>query len=254
LADRLYVAWQDEKSRSWHTIACLDKHPGEYALTFTRGAKKFDAVLAKLFRFQPGYVYLSDELLPVFRNKVPSRNRPDFIRMAEWLGVKPNASDFDLLAAFGRIPGSDSTLTYPEPDVKDGTYRLQFFVHGIRHMESSAIVRSEQIRAGDSLLPLFDVQNPFDAEAVALRTERDMTIIGFVPAFYAADFRKLLADPAIASKARFSVVRNNMQAPIQLKLLCNFESPVPLGFRPLATVEHELFVEAPLNAQRHLSL
>jgi len=87
---------------------------------------------------------------------------------------------------------------------------------------------------------LFDLQNPVDANAVALRGERNTVLLGYVPAFYAADLRDLLSRPAIADQARLRVVRCNVDAPTQLRLLCKFEAPMPADFQALHTPAHEI--------------
>lgn len=46
---RLFVAWQDSKSRSWHTVAVLSRVDKEYELSFTKGAKRLQPVLKPLW-------------------------------------------------------------------------------------------------------------------------------------------------------------------------------------------------------------
>jgi len=187
--------------------------------------------------------YSSDELFPLFKNRLPSRNRDDFGKMAEWLNLRGTEDEFELLSKFGLIPGSDSLLVYPEPDIVSGTYRLEFFIHGMRHMKPDSIELYSGINPGDRLLPLLDVQNPADENAVAIRPSELTALIGYVPSFYAADFRELLSQPRLAAKARLSVIRPNHDAPYQLRLLCKFECPVPHGFLALNSDAHRPMLE-----------
>ncbi len=244
MEDKVYVAWQDEVSRRWETIACLTKRGDEYELIFTKGAEKLDNISKKLFRLEPGNRYVFSDLIAIFKNKIPSKSRPDFHKMARWLGADPDAGEFGLLKAFGLIPSSDSTLAYPGPTIEHGQYRLQFFIHGIRHMHPDAIKQSEGVATGERLLPMLDVQNPTDPNAVALRTTAGLMPIGYVPAFYAADLRKLLAEPAFASQSRITVTRNNHDSPIQFRLLCSFVSPLPREFRSFDTDSHKPMLRA----------
>jgi hypothetical protein len=92
-----------------------------------------------LFGMNTFQSYRSPELLPLFKNKLPSRSRPDYLQMASWLNLSGAETDFDLLSKFGLIPGTDSTLVYPEPDMTLGRYSLEFFVHGVRHMQHDAL-------------------------------------------------------------------------------------------------------------------
>ena len=237
MEDKIYVAWQDEVSRSWHTIACLKRDTTGYELIFTQGATKLDEVSKKLFQLKPGNIYRFNDLIPVFKNKIPPKSRPDFDKMAAWLGVEKSAGEFELLKAFGLVPSSDSTLTYPAPKIDQGQYRLRFFVHGIRHRHPEAVKETEGLAEGQRLLPLLDVQNPVDPNAVALQSASGL-IVGYVPAFYAADLKKLLTMASVASEARIFVKRNNQDSPIQIRLLCEFTAPAPSGFRVLDSESH----------------
>jgi hypothetical protein len=137
----------------------------------------------------------------------------------------------------------DSLLVYPEPDVISGTYGLEFFAHGIRQMHKDAMESRGTLKAGERLLPLLDVQNPVDQNAVAIRSVDPVVLVGYVPTFYAADFRQLLSQPRLAAKAQLTVVRFNEDAPSQLRLLCRFECPVPHGFRALNSEPHQPVVD-----------
>ncbi len=158
--------------------------------------------------------------------------------MAQWLNVIEGEDEFGLLSKFGLIPGTDSLLVYPEPAVVSGTYGLEFFVHGIRHMQKNVMELCSAFKAGERLLPLLDVQNPVDQNAVAIRGVDPAALVGYVPTFYAMDFRQLLSQPRLAAKAQLTVVRFNGDAPSQLRLLCRFECPVPQGFRALNSEAH----------------
>lgn len=85
-----------------------------------------------------------------------------------------------------------------------------------------------------------DVQNDYDVNAIALRAEDGTILLGYVPRFYSTDLRTILGRPDCAKTAEFQVVRNNVDAPVQLKMLCRFTSAVPSDFRPLDDVDHEM--------------
>ena len=159
--------------------------------------------------------------------------------MASWLNLTGVEQDFDLLSKFGLIPGTDSTLVYPEPDVTSGRYSLEFFVHGVRHMRNEAPEWCKTALAGTRLLAMLDVQNPVDHNAVAIRPEEKNFLLGYVPSFYASDFRTILSDPRSLETARITVLKCNNDAPPQLRLLCRFEATVPQTFRALDTESHQ---------------
>jgi HIRAN domain-containing protein len=246
LSANLFLAWQDPGTRTWHTFARLRKNGDDYELAFTRGAQRLGTIPLELFKLDITKIYRFGELIPVFRNRLPSRKRADFERMAAWLNLTGDEDEFTQLGRFGLIPGTDSILIYPEPEIIRAKYHLEFFVHGIRHMHKDAPKICDSTNKGERLLPLLDVQNPVDQNAVALRREDDPTLIGYVPTFYAADIKILLSSPGVESSARFTVVRSNKDAPMQLRLLCRFESAAPAQFHPLDTEAHMLLKkEAP---------
>jgi hypothetical protein len=121
LPTNFYVAWQNQATRVWHTVARLSRSKAGYELVFTRGIASLPAIPFDLFRMDVKRRYSSDELFPLFRNRLPSRSRADFRKIAQWLNVMEGEDEFDLLSKFGLIPGTDSLLVYPEPTVISGT-------------------------------------------------------------------------------------------------------------------------------------
>jgi hypothetical protein len=239
------VAWQDQATRAWHTIARLQRVEAGYEFGFTRGIERLRSIPVDLFRMDVNKRYRSDELMPLFKNKLLSRSRSDFAKLVKWLNLNGNEDEFDALSKFGLIPGTDSILVYPEPEIGSGKYRLEFFVHGIRHMHKDALRLCDELKEGDRLLPMLDVQNPIDQNAVAVRCESSSLLVGYIPTFYAVDLRGILSDAALASGVRIKVVRNNEEAPLQLRLLCEITASVPRNFQSLDTLVHRpIFEEA----------
>jgi hypothetical protein len=111
-------------------------------------------------------------------------------------------------------------------------------------MHPDAMQLCGALKAEERLLPLLDVQNPVDPDAVAVRCVDQPVLLGYVPVFYAADLRQLLAQAQLADKAQLTVLRFNDDAPSQLKLLCRFTCPVPQGFRALGSETQLMLVEA----------
>jgi hypothetical protein len=238
----VYLAWQHPDTRSWHTFARLDRTANDHELLFTRGALGLQTIPLDLFKMDLNRRYKFSELIPIFRNRMPSRSRTDFAKIAEWLNLRGDEDEFTLLSRFGLIPGTDGILVYPEPETSHSRYSLEFFVHGIRHMQGDAETICSSLRPSDRLLPLLDVQNPVDVDAVAIRPHNSSVLLGYVPAFYAADLRNLLSRPHVAERATMTVVRCNVDAPTQLRLLCRFEAPMPAEFRALHTQAHEIIL------------
>ena len=114
----VYVAWQDPATRQWHTIARLSRVADHYEFGFTRGAVHVRGVFKQLFNSNLNEHYVSNDLISLFRNKIPSRSRSDFQKLANWLNLKGDELDFDLLGKFGLIPGTDGLLVYSAPRIE----------------------------------------------------------------------------------------------------------------------------------------
>ncbi len=242
LANKLYLAWQDQETRGWHTVGQLAAKPNGYEFLFTKGVKALRSVPSDLFRMEPGKRYRSEELMPLFRNRILPPSRADFAKVAAWVGLSGEENEFVQLEKFGRIAGTDALMVYPEPTVESGTYTIDFLVHGMRHLPEIASERCKLIQEGDELAPMLDVRNPVDPSAVCLREQQGNIVLGYIPAFYANDIYRILREQALAKTATVKVLRNNLDAPIQLRLLCRFSAQVDPKFRPLETEEHESFV------------
>jgi hypothetical protein len=55
-------------------------------------------------------------------------------------------------------------------------------------------------------------------------------LLGYVPRFYSADLRTILGRTDGASAAEFRILRNNVDAPLQFRMLCRFRRWFPQIF------------------------
>ncbi|MHC5731325.1 MAG: DNA-binding protein, partial [Nostoc sp.] len=95
-------------------------------------------------------IYTSTQLFPVFANRLMSRSRPDYSSFIEWLNIPNDENDpITILARSGGERETDSLAVFPCPEVDEqGQYHLYFFLHGLRHLPSSAIERINQLEFG----------------------------------------------------------------------------------------------------------
>lgn len=184
-------------------------------------------------------VYISTELFPIFANRVMNERRPEFQRYSDWSDMRsPQLSDpLLLMARMGGSRATDTLQVYPVPEKReDGLYRTSFFCHGLSHMPSQVQEMTHTLVVGQQLFPMFDVQNPFDHGAVALRTSDPASMIGYCPRYLAPDL-KLLAGQSSNSLA-IRVQRVNHDAPVQFRLLCEAVSKWPKDFSPCDDDDH----------------
>lgn len=232
----LYVAWRDPENRRWLPVGLLRFDGESYLFVYTEGAKESPRFtqFARMEDFTT--TYKSNELFPIFANRVLSKKRPEYCKFLQWLNIQEGSVDaLTLLARTGGIRETDSLALFPRPDRGlDNTYRVQFFSHGIRHLSEAAVQRISALVPKEQLYLMPDPQNPHDGCALALRTDDPIFIIGYCPRYFADDFLTVLGS-ASADETRVRVERVNEEAPLQLRLLCSLSAPWPDNFQPCSS-------------------
>ena len=251
----LFLGWQAAESRRWYPIGRLISYREGYQFTYTRGAlaARTDAGFDFLPSFPViGAIYRSEQLFPLFRNRLLPRSRPDYSAFLHWMNVNEQNSDpMTLLSRSGGQKATDNLLVFHSPEKdEDGRYSIRFFPHGLRHMPAASVERAGRLEAGESLLLMHDLQNPKDPNALMLRTEgvqqSDTHLLGFVPRYLIEDIMTLLTRiPDLPRTPIVTVERMNPPpAPLQYRLLCRAVLPWPAGFTPFSGDEFEEIVEA----------
>jgi hypothetical protein len=228
----LYVAWQDPKDRQWIPVGRLSCDGDVYRFVYTKGAQQSPNFLPFGGMLDLTTVYESQELFPLFANRLLAKTRPEYPRFLDWVDVEQGHDDpLVLLARIGGMRETDSLAIFPCPAPQpDGTYLMHFFCHGIRYLPPHAIETIDKCSPGDRLLLMPDPQNPFDRYALALRTASAAMIVGYCPRYLSRDFLTVLeADPA---QTHVVVERVSRDAPIQLRLFCRMTAPWPAQFQP----------------------
>jgi hypothetical protein len=204
-----------------------------YRFWYTAGARKPG------FRPFPGMdsleaVYESEELFPLFANRLLSESRPEYEAYLRWSGFEPGATP-DPIVVLGVTEGIRQTdavevFPCPTPDA-DGCYFNKFFLHGIRWMPNVAVERIDKLQTGERLKLMPDLQNEHDPQAVAVRTETERMLIGYVPRYLAHDVWQLVQQCDL-DFVNLYVDRVNRDAPLQNRVLCRMRACWPPGFEP----------------------
>lgn len=240
MTDAFHINWQDPVSRRWHPVAKLWRRTECFVFAYTNGA-----LLSS--RFSPfagltdiNSIYVSTTLFPLFANRVMNERRPEFRQYARWSGMTHDLGTDPLLltARMGGDRATDTLQINPVPERgRDGRYKAVFFCHGTRHVSFTGQARVATLRPGERLFPMFDFQNPFDADAIALRSDDPPEMIGYCPRYLATDFKKIAA--AVGNRFQFAVKQFNHDAPPQYQLLCEASGPWPLHFSPFDDNDHQ---------------
>jgi len=254
--NRLFVAWRSEAGSGqttvgWRPVGVLERTPaGGYRFVYTNGARNLPG-----FHPFPGMadlnaVYESDELFPIFANRLLNERRPEYRPSLVWSGFDPDNPP-DPIALLGVTEGRRQTdalevFPCPQPDA-GGCFVNKFFLHGVRYMPPAAVERINRLAHGEPLVLMFDDFNAYDRMAVAVRTNdaEGRFMIGYVPRYLAYDVR-LLCNECHPDFIDLRVERLNASAPLQQRVLCRMNSCWPAGFNPCSGEDFQPIVTGAL--------
>ncbi len=232
---KVFLAWQDAETRRWFPVGQLSHEQDDFRFVYTKGAESSE-------RFSPfgrmtdlHAVYVAKELFPLFANRLLPKSRPEYRDFLSWLGVDGESDDaLDLLSRSGGIRATDTLQIFacPEP-TPENTYVVEFFSHGIRHLPEETRERIKRLQPDERLCLMQDIQNPYDAMALMLRTCDPVYNVGYCPRFYSAEFSKLI-ELVGRDKVEVTVSGVNPSAPPQFRLRCRLSDPWPPGFAACA--------------------
>jgi hypothetical protein len=241
----VFVAWRsgDATTGEWGPVGRLERIPSGYRFVYTRGAQQL-----KDFHPFPGMedleaIYESEELFPLFANRLLRRSRPEYLSFLKWSGFDPDQPP-DPIALLSVTEGQRATdaleiIPAPQRD-SSGCYLTKFFLHGLRWMPQPALECIHRLQPGDPLGLLPDIHNRYDPYAVAVRTlhVQDRYLIGYVPRYLAQDVRLLClsCDP---QTMQLTVERVNRDAPLQFRLLCRLRACWPEHFVPCHSEQYQ---------------
>jgi hypothetical protein len=219
----------------WSPIGRLEFDQGTYRFVYTKGARTAVGFTPFSGMENLGEIYESDELFPVFANRLLPKSRPEYEAYLQWSGFDP-AHPPDPIAILGVTEGIRRTdmievFPCPVPDERS-CYLNKFFMHGLRYMPEIAKARVLSLKEGERLYPMWDGCNPADYSAVALRPATgDRMMIGYVPRYLAQDALALFHH-CTPENIEIFVQRVNPDAPLQQRLLCRMHACWPDGFQP----------------------
>jgi HIRAN domain. len=246
-----YIAWSDREAKKWYPVGrlCYDKK--KYIFCYTRGAEESPrfAPFGSMLDFSK--VYTSDDLFPLFENRILNKNRPEFNTLLEWLDLDEDKYDpLDVLALTEGKRGTDSLEIFPCPTItKDNVYKMSFFSHGLRYIDDWSAANLKKLKAGDQLYMCPDPQNRYDPNAIILRSDDPISFVGYCPRYLTKDFMHLLkkTEPLLIN---LQVQRINPDAPMMYRVMCTIKAPCPDGFVPCS---HDHFKPIPQSVTDHCS-
>jgi len=229
----LFVAWQDPKSRQWAPVGQLSRSDNLYHFVYTQGVAEMGNFIPFCRMTDIKKEYISEELFPLFANRILAKSRPEYKDYLKWLGMSESTYDsLDELARTGGVRSTDLLELFPCPQPSnESTYNVYFFGHGLRYLYDENQKRALSLKQGDELYIMSDIQNEFDEKALLLRTGDPVMLVGYAPKYYSAEFSQLIKKVG-ASEIKVVVARINVDAPLQFRMLCKITSPWPADFEP----------------------
>jgi len=234
----LFVAWQDPESRQWATVGRLSQMEGRFHFTYTQGAKNQSNFIPFGRMTDLKAEYVSEELFPLFKNRVLAKSRPEYAQYLQWLGLDAAKYDvLDELERTGGIRATDSLEMFPCPTpTEQNNYEVYFFTRGLRHLHDENRKRTSELKEGDKLNVMLDPQNEYDPHALMIRTCDPITLVGYAPRYFSSEFTKLM-NRVGAKNVKVTVERVNAEAPLQYRVLCRIQAPWPVNFQICETDE-----------------
>lgn len=243
----LFVAWRPAtpEQTGWTPVGRLEYDGQLYRFCYTRGARGSGfRPFSQMERIEQ--VYESETLFPLFVNRLLSQSRPEYEAYLRWSGFDPDTTP-DPIVVLGVTEGIRQTdavevFPCPVPDA-EGCFLNKFFLHGIRWMSPAVIERIGRLREHERLRLMADFQNAVDPHAVAVRSDSERMMLGYVPRYLARDVWSLVQQCEV-DFIELSVERVNLDAPLQNRLLCRMRACWPNGFQPCSGDE---FLPIPAN-------
>lgn len=216
----VYVAWQAPDTRDWHVVGNLQERNSGYVFKYTKGALKS----AKFTKFSGmtdvRETYVSEELFPLFKNRLLSPRRPEYPSFIKWLGFENDSvNPIDILARSGGLRSTDQLQIFKKIEVNsEGRFEHFFFLHGLSYLNSMANERVSGLKPGQILRLCLDLQNEYDGDAVVVRADKPAEIIGYCPRYLCSDVKKMLLNDS--KSITLTVEKISDDAPHNYRLLC----------------------------------
>lgn len=243
----LFLGWtaptDSQRSRAWFPVGRLDADMEEpnFRFRYTQGALTAERAVGfrPLLAF-PDFQrdYQSDELFPLFQNRVLSPKRRDFQEYIQWLDLdREEADPVTILSVSGGERVTDNLEVFPKVSADaEGNFHVRFFLHGLRHLGELAQARAAKLKVGEELRILVELNNPATRLAVPLLTE-DYQMIGWAPRYLVDDLIRCVPQaPELAAK----VARINQDtAPLNQRYLIDYHGRAPKGGQPMSTPDFQ---------------
>lgn len=227
----VYLAYKKSlPCNTWHVIGILsyNDQTNLYSFKYTNGVLE-DTNFRPFNGMEDLYQeYESQELYPLFKNRILYEKRPEYAQFIEWLGLNQKANPLDILSVSGGQRITDTLQTFGKVETKEnGEFSHSFFIHSLSWLTHYQLEKISQLAPKEKLYFCLDPQNEFDPNAVLIRTKDPKEIIGYCPRYLSETVAKLLVQDPNAISLEVDIV--NKDAPLQYRLKCLLTGKFPTG-------------------------
>ncbi len=168
-----------------------DDSGGRFEFVYLRSAVSSEGFVPLVSFPDPTARYESDELFPLFQNRVIGRHRREFKALVTSLDLDAEAGPFEILERSGGQRTTDEIELFPEPAMdENGFARCRFFVRGVRHAPGAEELIGSLV-VGDRLRFVQEPENPHDPMAVKI-VSSEGALLGWVPRYLTAYLHRAL--------------------------------------------------------------
>jgi len=237
----LILCWREPISREWIAVGKLWKQDGKYRFCYTKGVDRAEksgnfALFGQMD--EKDKTYISDELFPIFKNRLLQKSRPEYQEYLDWLGLDKTLEPLDELSRTNGVRATDSLQLFEVPTKIEERYITYFFSHGISHLSKNYVERIKKLKKGDKLYLMQDIQNKIDQYALMIRTDDPAELMGYCPRIYTKDLNTLIRKNG-AKNIHLTIETINHDAPLQFRLLCKLETEWFDKFEPFMDEDFE---------------
>jgi len=238
----VYLAWQTPETKGWFIVGALTESESGYQFHYTKGSLNATNFVPFSGMEDLNKSYVSNDLFPLFRNRLLSERRPEYPNFINWLGLEGGeANPLNILARSGAMRGTDKLQMFRRIEIDEfGEYTHFFFLHGLGYLNKSAQKRVDELSKGDRLFLCQDCQNDYDPEAVLVRADKPAEIVGYCPRYLARDINRLLE---YSEYMNVTVECSSSEAPTNYRLMCKIKGKLlPNGLANLPHPEEYEFI------------
>ena len=185
----LWMIWKNPITRDRYRVGTLTIHDNNYDFRYNTNENDLKNIG---FDFFPGFndinkIYNSQTLFENILNRLPNKNRPDYLKIIEDYGLSESSTDIEILEKTrGRL------LTDNFEFVPSFNYdKIEFEVAGTRYSTELKKCK-DSIKIGSELLLETEENNKYDKCAVVVKFS--VYKLGYVPRYYSQYLYKLLKE------------------------------------------------------------